>query len=166
MSATLNAIAASFGVSEPIFVVEPKNNDHEVVFKAKNPYKPDLKDYPSLLGQLVAARYQERFRSNQGIFVNETRCEDVYRIMLISIRKIHSKYGGLKNPKQSKLYKWLRLMEDKYNHPFNEGFISLYLYLRQHAPTDEYRFVDGANNPHVKNILLIIERMKDKYEQR
>lgn len=165
MSNTLENIAATFGVSDPIFIAELRHTRDQIDFKVKNPYQPSADDYTDHIEHLVVGCYQERFIRQETKFVNETRCENVYRQIISEIRAVYEKYSGLKNPKQSKLYKWLYTMQDRYNDPLFEGFISLYRYMHKNSD-GQGRFNNGPDNPHVKNILTILERMKDKHEDK
>jgi hypothetical protein len=71
----------------------------------------------------------------------------------------------LKNPQQSKLYKWFVDRSTMETLAWREGMIALYRYLHQHVDS-RFRFDGGSDNQHAKNYIIILEKMKEKYEQR
>jgi hypothetical protein len=74
-----------------------------------------------------------------------------------TVRKTYENCSPLKNPKQSKLYKWLYENNIKYYDQSAVVFIMLYRYII----TNEVENA-GSNNAHGKNVIAILELMKEK----
>ena len=162
MIKALEDISASFKVSEPIFTGEIRYEGAEIRFTIKSPYSPDPNDYTDCVAKLVAEQYSERFDRRKCTFINDTNMCGVWANIVYSLRRLYEVYGGLKNPRSSKHYKWLNAIANRQNHIYGDGIIALYRYMRLHAAAEDNRFHSGASNPHVKNILAILEKIRDK----
>ena len=172
-------IVAGFGVSEPVFVGKVDVRDGRnayIEFDLKHEYDPKTKETEDPLEIYIAEnRYCENFSANLGIFRVTTNAYDISRDIEKSMLYIYEEYSPLKNPKQSKIYKWLRGLNGyRYksrNNAIDLLMIELFRYAATHAtghhPSSKIRFQfkDEKNNPHVKNIIAILEKAREKYDR-
>ena len=163
-SKILQAIHESFGESEPIFKVDASNNRQCIRLDVLNPYTPTLINNKDPVENLMIEYYSERVSAACNKFEKVNTCDRVYFSMIGCIRSTFTRYSPLKNPRQSKMFKWLYKIENQYNTPYSDGLVMLYRYIKNNQNSGG-RFDGDNNNPHVKNILAILERMKEKYEQ-
>ena len=150
----LDNIAATFGVSEPIFHVRADSRG-DLSFDIKTQYKPEKTDDP--VQSLLVDNWRESLDKHGRCFKKHVNVEIAYREMVDTVRETMLQCSQLKNPKQSTLYKWLREIPLVYNGPLSVGFIALYRYIRNEDITDD-------RSPHAKNVIAILELMKEKYE--
>jgi hypothetical protein len=165
MIATLQAIQDKFGVSEPVFRGELSRDDTEISFNVLKDYAPSKEGVTDPVELLMIDGYGERFDARDGVFKKDDRCISVYRGLFGTLIKIYENNSPLKNPKQSKLSKWLYSACDKYNAEYAEGIISLYRYAHPFTNgTRNYRF-ENQYKQHADNVIAILEKMRDKYER-
>jgi hypothetical protein len=162
MSLILENIAATFGVSEPIFKAELMYNGDQVEFSLKNPYRPNVQELLDPVAKILAHEYRESLDRRNKCFKHEISFESAYGRISNKMIEFYVEFSPLKNPKQSKLYKWLCTVNGRYNHPSNEGFIALFRYIHGH----KLSMIGNKDNGHVKNVLAILEMMKEKYEDK
>lgn len=160
-SPTLDAIVSGFGCSVPIYKGTLDAEGTSIEFVLKEDYKPEPSTDP--VEQLAVDLYRENFKHGEYKFENITQVSSVWHAIMQSLTKASLYYSELKNPRQSKLYKWLQSMDNQYNHPSAEAFVSLYRYASQNNLTDQRAL---KNSPHAKNLLAIMELMKNKYEDK
>jgi hypothetical protein len=158
----LEEVAKQFGTSEPIFVATFSGGDaEEINFELKNEYRPQPGLFQDPIAKLLASKYQERFDQKLKKFVHYFEFKSIYKTNIVgNIQKFYLEHTDLKNPKQSRLYKWLDTMDNQYNHPASEGFIGLYRYIVDSGGADK------CGNASIQNVLAILELMKEKYEIR
>ena len=83
----------------------------------------------------------------------------VFHGMVQAIKQLYLNTSPLKNPKQSKTYKWLcDLHTARYDCPSSVGLIGLYRYIMNNGIED----TRDKTNQHAKNVLAVLEVMKDK----
>jgi hypothetical protein len=152
----LQEIAKQFEVSKPIFEASLGYEGSRVEFTLKKTYRPNLAEFSDPVAKLVARRYQEVFKSNEQRFVHNIQMDCVYGDVIDIIIAFYELNSNLKNPKQSKLYKFLSSTYIKYDHPSAEGFIALYRYIKKP--------LFGSLPDDKKNVLAILEMMREKYE--
>jgi hypothetical protein len=163
-SKVLDEIVDGFGASLPIFRGELRDDGETVEFTLKDPYEPEkglLVEDPVLRLALEMRREQYNYR-NQN-FEDATESHHIYTHMVRALLSAFLHYSELKNPKQTKLFKWLQSMDDKYNHPSVEAFVSLYRYAATHSLAERNAPKSSA---HAKNMIAIMELIKDKYEDK
>jgi len=150
----------NFKVSRPVFALKV-NSDNVEVKKVIHEYRPQPipGDY---LSELVCGNFKERFSPREGSFHI-----DISEIVSISMQEIRSsipkfieKNLEMRNPRQSKLYRW-----DYRNMPnsseLNDVLIMVYKYLRSFSDSDM-----KANDPnHTNNAIALLDAIKDKYER-
>jgi hypothetical protein len=152
----LDKIASTFGQSEPVFVITSEDSSHsELRFTVKNKYEPSLTDDP--LYNLIAGTFSEYLDKGRKRFEGSVSTDRAYASLIQYIRATILNYSPLKNPKQSKLYKWLGEYNPAYKDS-SEGFIALYRYIVNSGIGD----TRDHTNPHAKNVIAILELMKEK----
>lgn len=154
----LDDMAATFGVSEPVFTISVHSGSGDLQFDVKNEYRPAESMDP--VYNLMAGTYSERLAKEQRRFEANVDTNMVYDRIVDTIRRVVVNASPLKNPRQSKLYKWLCERDPMYNNPSTVGFIALYRYIIAEHLQDA---VD-SENPHAKNVLAVLELMREKYE--
>lgn len=155
----LAEIADRFGVSEPVFKIT-LDATGDIQYTVKNRYKPHESDDP--VERLVAETYTENLDKRAGKFIAHVDLNRAYATITNTVLEIVVDASTLKNPKQSKLYKWLCEREPLYHNPAAEGYIALYRYI---VANDIVGTRDNTN-PHARNVIAILELMKEKYEDK
>lgn len=157
-------IAKVYKQSEPVFKVELKYGGDELRFVVKDQYLPtDENPGADPILDLLAGEWTENLDKQNRVFRNNVNTERAYYRMMGAIRDFMLIASPLKNPKQSKLYQWLYKQQDMaYNSPSCVGFIALYRYLMR----EEISRSSAINSdPHVKNAMMILELMREKYDR-
>lgn len=164
MKDTLREAFDKFGTSKAVFV--GRKGDGGIYFELKEQYDPRAQE-GDVVANLVATHYSENFDKQAGYFVKQEGCMDAAaRAMFVGIRKAFSNASPLKNPEQSKLYRWMDCDKMTGSLARREGLISLFRYVRANTDGEHFRFEGGSDNIHAKNLVAILEKMKEKYEQR
>jgi len=153
----LNDIASTLGTSEPIFKITAER-DGQLNFKVKQQYVPTKTGDP--VQALIVEAWRESLDVYTKRFEKHINIESAYSTIVDTVQKVFVNCSPLKNPKQSTLYKWLNGMPLRYNGPLSPGFIALYRYI----VNCNIQGTGNKNNPHAKNVIAILELMKEKYE--
>jgi len=154
----LKEVAKQFDVSKPLFVAIVDEDDGSIQFQLKEVYRPNPKAFADPIAKLLCHKYQETFDKDLKRFVHSFNFEYAYKDIMKDITLFYIEHTNLKNPKQSRLYKWLDLSyTNDMRHPASEGFIALYRYIHGNGGI-------GSNDMTVENVLAILELMKEKYE--
>lgn len=168
----LEKIGAKLGTSRAVFVSNTDRNLDRVgefFLQIKDQYKVDLEKFTDPVERIVAQRWYESYDRNKKQFELAIGYDTIYAELVNSLTRLYTLNSGLKSPNQSKLYKWLRSMENRYNHKhkYRDGFIALYRYAAANIPMSGggTEFGKDPNSVHVKNVLAILEKMRDKDEQ-
>ena len=158
-------IVEKFSTSRPIFKLKVDEEGDDVSAYTASPihqFIPEDRDCP--VTQLVNNNYQERFTLSQKQYTIDK--QQIYRDSVSEIRsKIRTflyKNLEMKNPSQSKVYKWA----DRYmpqTEEFNEIVLSLYKYMSTFCGPDMRA---DRSNPHVKNTIALLEAMQEKYDKK
>jgi sulfur relay (sulfurtransferase) DsrC/TusE family protein len=162
MSSVLRAIWDKFGCSEPVFDAQLSDDQNEVVFVVRNKYKPNDVGVTDPVEQMMIRCYREEFSRSDRRFVKTDYIANVHHEIVKQLREFYAIYSPLKNPSQSRLYRWLYREVDVYNSSLLDGLVYLYRYIKSNE-NENGRFDGGKENPHVKNALAILEKMKEKY---
>ena len=152
----LDDIAATFGSSEPVYVVTLDNRG-DLDFTVKNQYSPKRTDDP--VQALLVEGWREWLDKSSGRFMVSVNIEGAYNRIVETVEQVMVNSSALKNPKQSRLYKWLQT-PGRYNGPTSEGFIALYRYIMDNGIKENR----NNTNPYAKNVIAILELMREKYE--
>jgi len=165
MKDTVQEIFDRLGQSEPVF--DGQLRDGELIFTLKEQYDPATADvdHSDPIVKLVVGNYNESFDKHGRRYVkNDRAIEQAQRDVHIFIKRALVAAMPLKNPQQSKLYKWFEFGTINTLHK-REGLISLYRYVDAHFDKRTSRFNNGTDDVHAKNLVAILEKMKEKYEQ-
>ena len=164
MKDTIGEIFAKFGNSKAVF--KSKLEGDSIKFDLIEQYDPataDL-DHNDIIVKLAVANYRENFDKYE-LYRSANNKTAVMRDIFVSLKKAFESASPLKNPKQSNLWKWFDYDSITKTQERTEAIILLYRYV--HANTDRNLvFSGGSSNPHAKNFLAILEKMKEKYERR
>jgi hypothetical protein len=154
----LKEVANQFGVSKAVFKAAFEEGNTHIEFELKEQYRPQPGHFDDPIAKLLASKYQETFDKTLKRFVHNFSFENIYKDIMKDITLFYIEHTDLKNPKQSRLYKWLDLSyTNQMKHPASEGFIALYRYIHGNGGI-------GRNNMTVENVLAILELMREKYE--
>jgi hypothetical protein len=163
MSNDLNRLASEFSASKPVFKIELKYKATYIEFNLKDKYDPkqDATDDP--VSQLLASHWYENYDRDSRCFTPTVDTQKAYGVIVDKVTEFYVENSELKNPNQSKLYKWLRTQPGNqgYNCPTGDGFIALYRYINNNGLQEKCY---GVENEHVKNVIAILELMRNKYE--
>jgi hypothetical protein len=158
----LESIAATFGSSVPVFKIKATGGG-ELEFSLKNQYSPHDHITDDPVQKLLAEQWRESLNKSRGCYDVHISIESAYRTILEIVREAMLNASPLKNPKQSRLYDWLQKHPTSsigYNSALSVGFIALYRYIiRYNIVTTR-----DEDNPHAKNVIAILELMREKYE--
>jgi hypothetical protein len=152
----LEDIAKQFAVSKPVFVAEMHDEGEAVYFVVNSIPAYDADSFEDPVTKMIARRFSQSFNANERRFVRTTHTGGVYYDIVDSISSFYEEHSQLKNPKQSRLYKWLRSVN--YDHTAAEGFIALYRYIAKHDTGIR------CSPDVIANTLAILEMMREKYE--
>ena len=163
---TLEKIEEAFSVSKAVFI-GAKAEGGDIEFTVKTPYDPMSAklDHTDPVVKRMVESYSENFNRYEGRY-NLNSCKDrVWGIILRALSTAYINASPLKNPIQSKTYKWFVNDIDRHGDDrLREGLLELYRYVITHT-TGEFRFYNGSDNPHAKNLVAIVEKLRDKYER-
>lgn len=159
----LKDIAETFSVSKPVFTAELDPDGTQVNFiveRVQVPFCPEEQVVTDPVIRLVGSRFSQRFETNTRRFVVDIHLPSVYSDIMDTIAEFYRNSSPLKNPTQSRLFKWLKsISPQQYYAPPSEGFIALYRYIENEG-------AHGCDADVVRNVLAILEMMREKYESK
>lgn len=154
MRAVFENIIKGLGNSEPVFEIYVSENGREVKSDLISRYNPVGTEKNPIEKVLFATFCEDfdkntmKYRPEASMMISRARSE-----VMSAIIGFFEKNCGLKNPKQSKMYKFLTNYR-KLDEGQQEGFLYLYEYLELH----------GDQQQHIDNAMAILEAMRGKYE--
>lgn len=152
----LDKIASSFGVSDPVFKIKLGSHG-DLEFEVKNEYSPPIVTNDPVYA-IVRKQWNESLDKGRKCFTKYVDTKTAYRAILDTVKEVYNAKSPLKNPSQSVMYQWL--CKQEYNGPTMPGFIGLYRYIINNQIGD----IRDKNDPRVKNVLAVLELMKEKHE--
>lgn len=159
----LLAYARKFETSRPVFVLSKERSYIDVnVNSPMYMYRPQP-ETDDVLEELVCSNFQEQFVVSRGQFeINVQRIvEESMSDVRASMANFLEKNLEMKNPKQSKLYKWFYYSGNMPNSDnFNDSLCLLYKYLRTFSSSD----MRGVGIEHINNAIAIMEAIMEKYK--
>ncbi len=161
-------IVEKFDVSRPIFKLIVDDDGSDISAQSSKPiyqFEPEIVP-DCVITEIVNKNYQERFSLRDKSYMIDKRQIEYSSVSEIrsSIKKFLYKNLEMKNPSQSKVYKWAdRNMPQ--THDFNEVVLSLYKHLRTFCD-DDMRIYSRFNKPKADNIIALLEAMQEKYDKR
>lgn len=161
----LESISKTFDVSRPIFRLTIDSSGDSIDINVSEPvhrYRP-IAEEGNILEELVVSHYKESFAIKEGIFqVNsESIAVEAMNEIRDSFRKFLERNMEMKNPRQSKLYKWTYSMPNTTD--FNDTLVMVYKYIRSFT-NEDMRFTIG-NLDHVGNAIALLTAMEEKYSE-
>lgn len=160
----LERIAETFSVSKPVFVSTLKWDDDTLEFELKDRHNPIDENESDPVRALLAQHWSEVLDRRTLKYTPTVDVEKAFFELKRVVETFYLQNSPLKNPKQTKLYKWLScndLHVAGYKHPTVEGFIALFRYMHSEGLQNARSLSDDAR---VKNIIAILELMREKYE--
>ena len=160
-------IVEKFGTSRPIFELKIEHDGSSISSQTSHPiyqFEPEMVP-DCVITEIVNKNYQERFSLRDKCYTIDKRQIEYSAVSEIrsKIRTFLYKNLEMKNPSQSKVYKWAdRNMPQ--THDFNEVILSLYKYLRTFCDEDMKPKV--SRDGRVDNIIALLEAMQEKYDRR
>lgn len=158
----LEEIANTFETSRPVFRLTLERGGGTIDPNVGHPvhrYRPQPKS-EDVLEEIVCGHFSESFDVGEGKF-----CIDPYKIANSAMEEIRNsmprfleKNLEMKNPRQSKIYKWFyRGLPNTYD--FNESLCLLYKYMRSFSDSD----MKASNLEHINNAIAVMEAIMEKY---
>lgn len=162
----LREFTENFTVSRPVFHLQLDDNGRNIRASISSPkykYRPTLNKDSDPLYRLVCEHYNEHFDVEQGAFTLDKN--DIANRAMQQIRNsiayFIEKNLEMRNPRQSKLYRWAyRNMPN--GSDFNDVLVMVYKYLRSFSDPD----MKANETNHINNGIAILEAIMEKYEQR
>jgi hypothetical protein len=156
---------ANFEASRPIFALTLSGDSKRVSSNVSTPvhkYVPSPAT-DSLIEALACEAYNETFSSSRMCFTvdRDNIAKSVMNEIRHSIPKFLMNHMEMKNPRQSKLWKWFA-KEMPANDSFNTNLIMIYKYLRSFSDEN----MRSSDTTHVKNALALLELIQYKHEQK
>lgn len=142
----LDEIAKKFNTTKPIFRVKIED-DGSLRFYPKEKFSLSAADFEDPVDKLLTYYLSEHFKD--GKFVVHLESSGAYRELIENILTHYERESPLRNPTQSRLYKWVISVRADHDHPAGEGFIKLYRYMHS-MPSSTF--------------IAILELMREKYE--
>lgn len=156
----IQEIVKDLTVSEPIVVIKLSSDNSQIRgFDALEDV--DLKQ-DTALEKLIARKYNQYFDyTNLEFRIDKGGLEQsVMNSIRDSIRQFIEKNVGMRNPRQSKLYRWAYRNMPR-THDFNDTLVMVYKYMCSFC-TDN---MVSLNQEHTKNTLALLEAMMEKHNE-
>lgn len=157
-------LTENFQISRPVFCLQLDTSGRSIRANTSHPkymYRPEpITGDP--LSELVCQNYRESFDVREGLFTIDKFeiANKAMRQIRDSISEFLEKNLEMRNPRQSKLYRWAyRNMPD--NHEFNDVLVMVYKYLRSFSDSS----MKASDPNHINNGIAILEAIMEKYEQ-
>lgn len=154
----LSAAIATLSHSEPTFRVSIEKE--YVIIKLKHKYTHVTMPHDDAITALAKQCSSEGYNTLDRTFRNTTTPNVMYTLLITEVFGFFVNKSPLKNPRQSHMYRWLAGLRGLgYNHRTSEGMLALYQYIYDNKLSSVHR-----GDARVKNVLAILELMKEKYE--
>lgn len=154
----LEDVMSKFPTSKAIFTGQIDNDGFRVEFSLKEPYNPQTDAIVDPIESTIARLYSERLNDSRRRMVHSVHLSSVYEDIVRDVMRLYEERSPLKNPTQSKVYKWMRDMKHDMHHPAAEGFIGIFRYMH----TVDVKLLSNPDT--MDNVLTILEMMMEKYE--
>lgn len=158
---SLTVFIKSLSVSKPIFTLSQDRG--RVTASLKETVRQTI-ETSDPLELLVIYNYRESFSRDLGVFVisEQQILSDVGVHVKEKLQEFLYKYMANKKPNQTQLYKWLQYLDLRSSAATN-GIFLLYKYLSLNTGPKQMQFANDSE--HVKNGLLILEKLKEYDEK-
>ena len=155
-------LTKDFKVSRPVFHLQLSGDNIYITTKQDSAYQYKPKPSADPLSQLVCACYGETFDSRVGEYyiIKEDIAKRAMREIRGSVTKFIESNVGMRNPRQSKLYRWAyrNMPADS---EFNDTLVMVYKYIRSFTNLD----MKSNNVDHINNAIALLEAIMRKHEQ-
>ncbi len=157
-------ITSKFPVSRPVFVA--KGDECSLYFDVKSMAYIDLSLIQDPVEKKIAESCTESLlkTSNGFQFVRNCHARSVYMQIVNTVKLVYEKNCGLKQPRQSRMYRWLDSVYNMDTHESCEGFVALYRYIAQQTNNVGTRYDGTLTKVHADNVIAVLEKMRNKYE--
>ena len=157
---TISEITEKHSTSRPIFQGKLTASG-DVRFEVMDKYNPEPQTSDPV-ENLACSMFNETFNLCQKRFNKDNYERKVMEEILYKILSIYSANSGLKNPQQSKMYKFVKYdltnLVSRYEN-VSEGMISLYRYIYPNQLENKI-----LNDAHKANFLAILEKLRSNNE--
>jgi hypothetical protein len=164
-AANLLKYTESFETSLPIFKLRLNSNGGQIrMSESISKYEPTPIE-GDILSELVCSCYSESFYARQGEFRLDKGqiASQAMRKIRDQMKQFVEKNLPMRNPKQSKLYRWM-YREMPNTTEVNTGLVLLYKYMRMHA--DDVGCIGKDKQEHLDNIIIMLDAMRVKHEEK
>lgn len=161
----LEELSKDFGKSRPVFRLTRSSRNDTINANVSTPvhkYRPQPEE-GNILSELVCSHFSESFNPHDGEFrvdpyeIAKRAMEDIRG----SIPTFLEKNLEMRNPRQSKLYRWYyRNLPNSYD--FNDTLVMVYKYMRSFS--DES--MKASDLAHINNPVALLTAIMEKYEER
>lgn len=157
----LEEIAKTFETSRPIFRLTLERSDSTITANVSHPvhrYRPEPKT-DDVLEALVCEHFSEHFDISRGEFTIDSYkiANNAMEEIRNSMSKFLEKNLEMKNPRQSKIYKWFYRGLPNTN-DFNDSLCSMYKYMRSFSDED----MRASSTEHINNAIAVMEAIMEK----
>jgi hypothetical protein len=164
----LETIAATFQPSEPVFVAQysvydPQEIDFQVKFDRFSLINHD--NDADVITTILAKYCRESYDHEVKCFISAIDLNAAYADIFYKVMVFYTLNSPLKNPKQTKLYKWLRSMStlhEGYKYPLSVAIIGLLRYI--HKDKELTYNSKTPSHPRAKSVIATLELIREKYE--
>lgn len=156
-------VAKTFNKSRPVFRLTIDADGSSIDMNVHEPihaWRPTVEE-GNIISEIVTDRFAETFDlANVEFTVDADKiAQEAMGVIRSSIGRFIEKNIGMKNPRQSKLYRWTyRGMPETTE--FNDTLVLVYKYLRSF--TDEDMGMNYGTNAHVDNAIALLTAMEEK----
>lgn len=158
-------LTEDFQVSRPVFRLTLERDGASIDANTRHPvekYEP-TPEKGNILSEMVCNAYQESFNLTTGEFEVDT--ERIADSAMDQIRSAMCKFLDknleMRNPSQSKIYKWYyrSLPADM---EFNNTLVMVYKYMRTYCGSDMKMY---GNSDHLNNIIALLTAIMEKHDK-
>lgn len=154
-------LTKDFKTSRAIFRLTKDEDGSRIMAELDEQYEPTPEE-DNVLSELVCSNYNEAFDSSKGRFtINQNDIANrAMSTIKNSMTKFLEKNLEMRNPRQSKIYKWYYRSLPNDNE-FNDVMVMVYKYMRSFCGED----MKAVNMEHINNTVALLEAIMEKYEQ-
>jgi hypothetical protein len=159
-------VAETFDRSRPVFRLTFSSDGDSIdlnVHEPVHPWRP-VAEEGNVINEIVTDRFAEVFDLGTKEFLVDADkiAQEAMEVVRSSIGRFIEKNIGMKNPRQSKLYRWTyRGMPNTTE--FNDTLVLVYKYLRSFS--DDDMRADIGSKAHVDNAIALLTAMEEKYSE-
>lgn len=151
--------------NRPIFNVKLSNDydgDSCITFTLTESIDRSVKTGDPIL-DAVNERYSEYLNARERKFEVAVNASSVYNNVVFQlVRSVYVRNSLLKEPKLSKIYRFLKTLYNTKNKDMSNAMISLYKHLLK-VVDDKYAFVDGKDGENAKQFNHIMSKLTERY---